>query len=132
MSTVRIVSAPPGQDTRRAYVLAEERLGHYPEFRAFFAASFDLDRVGLTKPGYLAAPSGGIYELVFIGRSGEAFPAGVEIHAIVPALQPLDDAAVDRDLWAILRWMVEGVGGVWSVDMLDATGRLYKLAVAGG
>ena len=90
---------------------------------------FDLDRVGLTTPGYLTTPSGTIYELVFIGRSGEAFPSGVEIYAIVPALEPLDDAAVDHDLWAILRWMVDGIGGVWSADMLDATGRLYKLAV---
>ncbi len=129
MSAVEIVAAPPLHDTRRAYVLAEDRLGHYPEFRAFFAARFALDKLGLTAPGYLAAPSGTVYELVFIGRSGEAFPAGLEIYAIVPALEPLDDAAVDHDLWAILRWMVDGVGGPWSVDALDATGRLYRLAV---
>ena len=56
-----------------------------------------------------------MYALVFIGRSGEAFPAGVEIYAIVPALEPLDETVVDRDLWAMLRWMIDGVGGDWKV-----------------
>jgi hypothetical protein len=42
----------------------------------------------------------------------------------------LDDPEVDADLWALLRWMIEGVGGQWRVDDLDATGRLYQLSVA--
>ena len=42
------------------------------------------------------------YALVFVGRSGEPFPSGLEIYAIVDAaLEPLDDAVVDKDLWAI-------------------------------
>jgi hypothetical protein len=132
MTTVRIVAEPDLADTRRAFVLAEHRIGHYPEFRSFFARAFDLDRIGLTRPGHVAAPSGLTYSLVFIGRSGEAFPAGIEIYAIVPALEPLDAEAVDRDLWAIMRWMIAGVGGDWTIDDLDATGRLYKLPAAAG
>jgi hypothetical protein len=118
------------EGTRLAFVLAEDRLGHYPEFRNFFVRRFELDRVGLARPGYLRAPSGTAYALIFIGRSGEAFPSGVEIHAIVPALEPLDDAIVDRDLWAMLQWVVEGVGGAWTVDALDATGRLFRIPPA--
>jgi hypothetical protein len=76
---------------------------------------------------YVVAPSGAVYEFVFIGRSGEPFPAGAEVNAIVPALEPLDEEVVDRDLWAILRWVIEGVGAPWSVEHLDATGRLYRL-----
>ena len=72
-----------------------------------------------------------MYALVFLGRSGEAFPSGVEIHAVVPALEPLDDAMVDRDLWAILCWIVDGVGGEWTVEALQATGRLFRIAAAG-
>ena len=68
-----------------------------------------------------------VYALIFIGRSGEAFPSGVEIHAVVPALEPFDEAAVDRDLWSILRWMVEGVGGEWTTDAMEATGRLFRI-----
>src|SRR5215469_17253793 len=63
------------------------------EFRTFFANVFNLERVGLHEPGYVAAPSGTEYVLVFIGRSGEPFPTGVEIYALVPALEPLDEEA---------------------------------------
>ena len=133
MSGVQPIPAPSLEDTRLAFLLAEDRVGHYPEFRAFLTRVFDLDRVGLGAPGYLRAPSGGVYALVFIGRSGEPFPAGVEISAVLPALEPLDEDAADRDLWAILRWLIEGVGGAWSVADLDATGRLYRIpAVADG
>jgi hypothetical protein len=127
MTDVRVVSQPSLDGMRLAFVLAEDRLGHYPEFRAFFVRTFDLDRVGLAQPGHVQAPSGTIYALVFLGRSGEAFPSGVEIHAVVTALEPLDEISMDRDLWSILRWMIEGVGGEWTTDALDATGRLFRI-----
>jgi hypothetical protein len=111
-------------------LLDEDRIGHYPEFRRFFAETFDLERDGLKQPGYLAAPSGTCYALVFIGRSGEPFPAGVEIHALVSALEPFDENMIDRDLWAILKWMIAGVGGDWTVRDLEATGRLYRVPAA--
>ena len=130
MTTIRVIHDPGLAGTRRAFVLAEHRVGHYAEFRDFFVRTFDLDLAGLARPGYVRAPSGVAYALVFIGRSGEAFPAGVEIYAIVPALEPLDAAVVDRDLWAILRWMVERVGGRWTVDDLDKTGWLHRLPAA--
>jgi hypothetical protein len=63
---------------------------------------------------------------VFIGRSGEPFPSGLEINAVVPALELIDDTALETDLWAILRRMIAGVGGDWTVQDLDATGRLYR------
>jgi hypothetical protein len=124
---ITVVPAPSLDDKRLAFVLAEDRLGHYPEFRAFFVRAFDLDRVGLTRPGYVQASSGTVYALIFIGRSGEPFPSGVEIHAVVPALEPTDDAQVDRDLWSIMRWMIEGIGGEWTVEAMEATGRLFHI-----
>ena len=124
---VAVIPRPVFDDRRLAFVLAEDRVGHYPEFRRFFSRVFDLDRVGLAEPGYVQAPSGLAYTLVFIGRSGEPWPAGVELFAIVPALEPLDEPVVDRDLWAILEWMIEGVGGDWTTRDLQATGRLYRL-----
>jgi hypothetical protein len=48
---VAIISGPVTESTRQALVLTEDRLGHYPEFRAFFVRTFDLDRVGLSEPG---------------------------------------------------------------------------------
>lgn len=130
MSDVKVIAPPPLDGLRRAFVLAEDRIGHYPEFRRFFAETFDLARNGLKQPGFVAAPSGTCYALVFIGRSGEPFPAGVEIHALVRALEPLDENMVDRDLWAILEWMIAGVGGDWTVRDLEATGRLYRVPAA--
>lgn len=130
MSDVKVIAPPRLDGLRRAFVLAEDRIGHYPEFRRFFVETFDLDRDGLKQPGYLTAPSGNSYALVFIGRSGEPFPAGVEIHALVSALEPIDEDTVDRDLWAILKWMIDGVGGDWTVRDLEATGRLYRVPAA--
>jgi hypothetical protein len=121
------IPKPPLDGKRLAFVLVEDRLSHYPEFRALFVRTFDLDRIGLSRPGYVQAQSGNVYALIFIGRSGEAFPSGVEIHAVVPALEPIDEAVVDRDLWSILRWMVEGVGGEWTTDAMEATGRLFRI-----
>jgi len=127
VSAVTVVNAPDLAGKRLAFALAEDRVGHYPEFRAFFVRTFDLDRVGLAAPGHVRAPSGVIYALVFIGRSGEAFPSGLEIHAVVDALEPIEEETLDRDLWAILQWTVEGVGGDWTVADLDATGKLYRI-----
>jgi len=130
MTGVTVIAPPALDGCRLAPVLIEDRLGHYPEFREFFVRSFDLGRVGLARPGYLRAPSGNIYALIFIGRSGEAFPAGVEIHAVVPALEPIDEPQVDRDLWAVLRWTIDGIGGEWSVEKLQSSDRLFRIPPA--
>jgi hypothetical protein len=130
MTQIQVVENPALDGKRKALVLAEDRVGHYPEFREFFVRRFSLDANGLSRPGYVRAPSGMIYALVFIGRSGEPFPDGLEIYALPDALEPLSDADVDADLWALLRWMIAGVGGEWRIEDLDATGRLYQLSVA--
>jgi hypothetical protein len=130
MTQVEVVENPALDGKRMALVLAEDRVGHYAEFREFFVRQFSLDANGLSRPGYVRAPSGMIYALVFIGRSGEPFPDGREIYALPDALEPLNDADVVADLWALLRWMIAGVGGEWRVEDLDATGRLYQLSVA--
>ena len=130
MTQIQVVENPALDGKRKALVLAEDRVGHYPEFREFFVRWFSLDANGLSRPGYVRAPSGMVYALVFIGRSGEPFPDGLEIYALPDALEPLSDADMDADLWALLRWMIAGVGGEWRVEDLDATGRLYQLSVA--
>lgn len=127
---VAITGKPDLNGKRLSFALAEDRVAHYPEFRDFFVKMFDLNRKGLTEPGYLSAPSGLSYALVFIGRSGEPFPSGVEIYAVVDELEPIGAETLDRDLWAILRWMVAGVGGPWTVEDFDRTGRLYRVPAA--
>ena len=130
MIEVAVIAKPDLQGKRLSFALAEDRVAHYPEFRDFFVRTFDLDRTGLAEPGFVRAPSGSTYALVFIGRSGESFPSGVEIHAIVDALEPLEGTILDRDLWSILRWMVGGVGAPWTVEDFDRTGRLYRVPAA--
>ena len=108
MTGIEVIEKPGLDGKRRALVLAEDRLGHYPEFRQFFMRRFSLETDRLSKPGYVRAPSGMIY-------------------ALADALEPLSEEDVDTDLWALLRWMVDGIGGEWRVEDLDATGRLYQL-----
>src|SRR5271163_3679087 len=120
MPDVAVIAKPATEGTRQALVLTEDRLGHYPEFRAFFVRTFDLDRVGLSEPCFVSAPSGTTYTLVFVGRSGEPFPSGLELYAIVEALEPLDEKAVDEDLRAVLSWMIGSVAATGTVEKLQA------------
>jgi hypothetical protein len=130
MAEVAVIGKPDMTGKRLSFALADDRVAHYPEFRDFFVRTFELERKGLAEPGYVQAPSGLTYTLVFIGRSGEAFPSGVEVYAVVDALEPLDGVALDRDLWAILRWIIGGVGHPWTVEDFDRTGRLYRVPAA--
>jgi hypothetical protein len=54
----------------------------------------------------------------------------VEVYAIIDALEPINDDTVDSDLWAILTWMIAGVGAPWTVKDLQETGRLYRIPAA--
>ena len=127
MNNIAIVETPDLTGKRHAFVMREDRIGHYVEFREFFSQTFDLDRIRLTKPGYLQAPSGMVYAFIFLGRSGEPFPSGLDIFALPEALEPLDNMVTDRDLWEILCWMIEGVGPPWTRDDLEETGRVYRI-----
>jgi hypothetical protein len=130
MTEVSLVKMPSLEGKRLSLALAEDRVAHYPEFRDFFVRTFDLDRKGLAEPGFVRAPSGIIYAFIFIGRSGVPFPSGLEIYAVVDALEPIDVDVLDRDLWSILRWMIGGVGAPWTVEDFGRTGRLYRVPAA--
>lgn len=126
--SITIIPAPDGAALRRSHLFSEHRLGQYTEFREFFRREFNLDEIGIGQPGCVRAKSGRLYLLVFIGRSGEAFPSGVEIHAVAEGAVPVEDDVADRDLWSILHWTIEGSGGEWSPQPADDTGRLYKVS----
>ena len=127
MTVSRITERP--FNTRSVPLLTDPDVGHYPEFAEFLVATFDLADKQLDAPGLLDV-DGRVYELVFIGRSGRPFPAGVEIGALVPGLEPLDTDQTDRDLWAILEWLIAGVGEPWTVEALRTTGRIYRVIPA--
>ena len=55
MTEVEVIEKPSHDGKRTALVLAEDRIGHYPEFREFFIRRFALDTNGLSKAGYIRA-----------------------------------------------------------------------------
>lgn len=126
---MRVVDPPADilSGCRRELLLVEARLGHEEIFRSFFRRQFQLDQTGLARPGYVRTPGGRWLELVFLGRSGEPFPSGLEIHALVPGLEPLDEAAGDADLADLMTWIFEGLGAPWSEAAWRDTARLYHL-----
>ena len=127
MRDVDVIEKPNLDGKREALVLAEDRVGHYPEFREFFIRRFSLNSIGLSTPCYVRAPSRDRLFACVRWPEREALPDGLEVYALVDALEPINEEAVDTDLWAFLRWTIHGVGGEWRVDDLDATGRLYQL-----
>jgi hypothetical protein len=39
--------------------------------------------------------------------------------------------ATEQLSWALLSWIIGGVGGEWQLEDLNATGRLYQVSAAG-
>ena len=117
------------QEYRTVFVMVEERLGHYAGFREAFVETFGLTPAHADggAPGYFRAASGREYQIVFMSRSGQRFPSGIEIHALVPRFDPVDTEAVDEDVWRFLEWLIPRVGGEWALEDLKATGKAYKI-----
>lgn len=124
MSVERILTRPKG--VRSVPLLTEPEIGHYPEFREFFHQTFDLDDDPLGKTG-LVTVEDRLYEFIFLGRSAEPFPSGVEIAALIQGLEPMDSVQADIDLWTIMEWLVRGVGEPWTIEMLRKTGDIYRI-----
>ena len=128
MSVNKRTERPSG--FRSVPVLSEPDVAHYPEFREFLVEIFGLGEDPLGAPGLLEVNSR-YYELIFVGRSGQEFPAAIEIAALVKGLEPMDTEQVDEDLWEIMEWLVEGVGGRWTVDALRTTAKIYRVIPEG-
>ena len=76
MSEVRAIATPSLAGKRRAFVLAEDRIGHYPEFRGFFIRTFDLDR---GRPARARLPRRAVGDRIrarFPGPQRRALPGG--------------------------------------------------------
>ena len=124
MTVSRITTRPP--ECRSVPVLSDPDIVHYPEFAAFLSDTFGLAKNPFEAPGLLAVDDR-VYELIFIGRSPRPFPAAIEIAALVPGLEPMDTDQTDKDLWAIMEWLIEGVGPPWNLEDLRTTGKIYRV-----
>ncbi len=128
MNVKKRIERPSG--FRSVPVLTDPDVAHYPEFKDFLVKTFELGEDPLGAPGLLDVNSR-FYELIFVGRSGQEFPAAIEIAALVKGLEPMDTEQTDRDLWEIMEWLVEGVGGRWTIDALRTTGKIYRVIPEG-
>lgn len=117
------------QKYRAVFVMAEERLGHYAGFREALVEAFGLTlgHADGGPPGYFRAASGREYEVVFCSRSGQRFPSGLEIRALVAGFDPVDSEAIDEDIWRFLEWLVPRAGAEWTLEALKSTGKVYKI-----
>jgi hypothetical protein len=73
MTEVAPIKKPSLEGKRLSFALAEDRLAHYPEFRDFFVRAFDLDRKGLSEPGFVRAPSGMLTPSLSLAGAGHPF-----------------------------------------------------------
>ncbi|MDP9430920.1 MAG: hypothetical protein M3Q47_19595 [Actinomycetota bacterium] len=116
---------------RRQVVLIEFKLGHVPAFRQVFVDHFAIQARALPEePGWFRTQAGNLYEVVLTARAGEPVPGGVEVAALPARFAPLDAAAVDRDLWEFLHWVVDRAGQPWTVDALERVAKLYRIPEA--
>lgn len=117
---------------RRQVVLTEPGPAHVPAFREVFVEHFGIRARALPEePGWFRGPTGNHYELVLTARAGEEVPAGLEVAALPDRFTPLSETAVDRDVWAFLRWVVERAGTPWTLEALDRIARLYRTPESG-
>jgi hypothetical protein len=97
-------------DHRRELVMVEEVLRQRLEFWNAVRTLFTVgDTLKLERRLY-RAPSGGLYEIVFTGRTDEPFPSGMEFWYLAEGFTPLPSrTTIDLDLWALARDIVSEV-----------------------
>ena len=73
-------------------------------------ASSSWGTVWLAIGNLYGAPSGGLYDIVFVGRTDEPFPSGMEFWYLAEGFDQLPPkATIDADLWDLARDLVAGV-----------------------
>lgn len=98
------------ENHRRELVMVEEVLRQTTEYWEEVRRQFELDD-NLTRNRYLyRAPSGGLYDIVFVGRTDEPFPSGMEFWYLADGFDQLPPGStINADLWDLVRDLVAGV-----------------------
>lgn len=98
------------ENHRRELVMVEEVLRQTAEYWEEVRRQFELDD-NLTRNRYLyRAPSGGLYDIVFVGRTDEPFPSGMEFWYLADGFDQLPPrSTINADLWDLVRDLVAGV-----------------------
>ena len=97
------------ENHRRELVMVEEVLRQTAEYWEEVRRQFELDD-NLTRNRYLyRAPSGGLYDIVFVGRTDEPFPSGMEFWYLADGFDQLPPrSTINADLWDLVRDRVAG------------------------
>lgn len=104
-------------------ILLEQSPGHYPEFRAFIAQALKAAGGDL----YFRAPSGSVFRLGPIATDNPDALEGIEICVrLRESEQTIVADEIDADLWSLMEWIVQGVGGDWTLEDLRTTGAIYR------
>jgi hypothetical protein len=109
--------------TKEERVLLEQTPDFYLDFNTFLMKEIEETGGDL----FFRGPSGMVYRLIRLTDD----PSGVQGIAInlrktAETGVSRNQKEVDRDIWAFLEWLVDGVGGEWSVAAFRKTGAIYK------
>ena len=103
---------PRGEDWTE--VLREQRPGHYPEFLSALEAKLKGNSLG------------------FAGSSGAQYRLRLshDPHLIIERAEgPGQPDTLMTDLWPLLEWLIEEVGGDWKLNALRRTGSIYHAPI---
>lgn len=105
-------------------VLLEQTPACYPEFGEFLKR--ELERAGGSL--YFKGVSGMVYRLGRLQSREAGGLHGIEICVrLSSAGQTLGADSVDLDLWPLMEWIIDGVGGEWSAEALEKVGAVYRI-----
>jgi hypothetical protein len=105
-------------------VLVEQTPGHYPEFREFIRRELD----GAGGMIYFRGGSGSYYRLAVMDPA-QSDIEGIEVCVCLTSSgQTLTSEIINQDLWDLLEWIIQGVGGDWTLEDLRQTGAIYRIA----
>jgi hypothetical protein len=105
-------------------VLIEQSPGHYPEFNAFLRRELERAEGGL----FFRGASGMVYRVgaVVEKRAGLA-GIGIYCRSAGGEGHPISADSIDRDIWAFLEWVIQSVGGEWTLEALRKVGAIYRI-----
>jgi hypothetical protein len=110
--------------TEEERVLIEQSLGHYPEFNAFLRRELERAEGGL----FFRGASGMVYRVGPVAEEPGGL-SGIEIclRSAGGGGRTISGDGIDRDIWAFLEWVIQNVGGEWTLEALQKVGAIYRI-----
>lgn len=110
--------------TREAQVLIEQSPDHYPEFARFLRGKLESAGGSL----FFRGISGMVYRVGAVAeRPGGLRGVEICVRLAGRGAQRVPGEVIDRDLWAFLEWLIQGVGGEWTLEALRKVGAIYRV-----